>query len=225
MKATFKIMFFAQRTKPKANGNVPILARITVNGQMSTFSPQLDIAPDRWDSHHQRTLGITKKEKEINAYIDQIQSSISRHYYDLQSEGKIITPEKLKQKLCCTEDAVPHSYIELCEMFMKDYEALSSTEHYANDTLYRHRRTVARLKVFIQQEYGVKDLPLDSINKAFLDKLYVWLRTDQNQCNNTTIKFMHRCSSMWRMGMEYGWVSHNPFRLQRHKPTSLIGVI
>ncbi len=47
MKATFKMLFFAQKTKTKGNGKCPILARITVNGNISTFSTQLEIEPDR----------------------------------------------------------------------------------------------------------------------------------------------------------------------------------
>lgn len=54
MKATSKKLFFAQKTKSKGNRKCPILARITVNGKISTFSIQLEIEPDRWDSKTQR---------------------------------------------------------------------------------------------------------------------------------------------------------------------------
>ena len=71
MKATFKMLFFVQKTKIKANGRVPVLGRITVNGKMSTFSTQVDVDPDGWDAKS----GRTKSDKRINAILDQIYSS------------------------------------------------------------------------------------------------------------------------------------------------------
>ena len=67
MKATFKLLFFVQKTKMKADGTAPILARVTVNGDMVTFSTQKSVKPDRWDSKAQRTPGRNQEEKDINS--------------------------------------------------------------------------------------------------------------------------------------------------------------
>ena len=75
MKATFKMFFFAQKTKIKSNGRVPVLARITINGKMSTFSTQVDVEPDSWDTKAGRTDGTSKEGKRVNAVLDQIYTS------------------------------------------------------------------------------------------------------------------------------------------------------
>ncbi|WP_099462892.1 Arm DNA-binding domain-containing protein [Parabacteroides provencensis] len=43
MKSTFTVLFIIQKGKPKADGRVPIIARITINGKMSHFSTKFDI--------------------------------------------------------------------------------------------------------------------------------------------------------------------------------------
>lgn len=59
--------------------------------------------------------------------------------------------------------------------------------------------------------YKVNDMPLQDINKQFLDKLYLWLRSDCQLCNNTAVKFLHRFSSIFRMARDNGWVTGDPF--------------
>ena len=65
-KSSFSIIFVTQNGKPKADGRVPILARITVNGEMCHFTTRLTILPDRWLSKDYRTLGLTRDEKQTN---------------------------------------------------------------------------------------------------------------------------------------------------------------
>ena len=59
MKSTFTVLFIIQKGKPKADGRVPIMARITINGKMSHFSTKFDILPERWLPKECKTLGQT----------------------------------------------------------------------------------------------------------------------------------------------------------------------
>ena len=62
--------------------------------------------------------------------------------------------------------------------------------------------------------YKVNDLPLQDVNKRFLDKLYLWLRSERKLNNNTAVKFMHRFSSIHKMARDNGWVVGDPFKQQ-----------
>ena len=173
MKATFKMLFFAQRARIKSNGKAPILARITINGKTSTFSTQLDIEPDRWDSKAQRTLGKTKTEKETNAFLDQIFATSQHSFFALQSEGKDVTAERIKQKVWGTEEKAPHTLRELSDLFIKDYEELVNANRSGKETLFRYHVCQNRVLEFVSKEYGMKDIPLDDVDKRFLDKFYL----------------------------------------------------
>ena len=45
MKTTFNVLFFLKRDKQKKNVNVPLLCRITVDGDESRFSMKTDVDP------------------------------------------------------------------------------------------------------------------------------------------------------------------------------------
>ncbi len=47
-KSTFNILFYLKRNAKKANGNMPILGRITVNGKAIQFGAKLEVNPDLW---------------------------------------------------------------------------------------------------------------------------------------------------------------------------------
>lgn len=46
MRSTFRILFFARWEKKKENRKVPLLARITLDGEKVKFSLKTDISPD-----------------------------------------------------------------------------------------------------------------------------------------------------------------------------------
>ncbi len=42
MKSTFRVLFFLKRDKVKKNGNMPIMARITIDGKLVQFNTKLE---------------------------------------------------------------------------------------------------------------------------------------------------------------------------------------
>ncbi|MDR0748695.1 MAG: hypothetical protein LBF62_03880 [Tannerellaceae bacterium] len=44
-RSTFRILFYIKRSNPKANGNVVIMGRITIDGERAQFSTKLEIHP------------------------------------------------------------------------------------------------------------------------------------------------------------------------------------
>ena len=211
MKATFKMLFFVQKTKMKSDGTAPILARVTVNGDMSTFSTKEFIEPDRWDSKMQRTPGKTQREKDINSHLDKLLTSAQNAYYDIVATGIDLTADRIKIKVTGTEEKTPHSFGELSDIFIKDYQDLVLAQGTGKESLFRYKVCQNRVFEFMREEYKVKDMPLDGIDKRFLDKLYLWLRTKYNTANNTTVKLMQKLASIIKMGRDNGWVQKNPF--------------
>lgn len=218
MKATFKVTFVMQKGKIKADGKAPIIARIIVNGEMAHFSTQQSVVPDHWDSKAGRTDGRTGEEKNINAILAQICAAAQRHYYDLQATGETITALKIKNKICSTEERAIKSTMELFDKFIKEYAEIVESNGYGKEALIRYKICKNRVQEFIQDELGVKDLPLDNITKRLLDRFYIWNRSTYKIGNNTAIHFMHKFSTVYKMAWDNGWVTGNPFHLLKlHK--------
>ena len=60
MKSTFRILFLVRWELKKENGKVPICARITIDGEKTTFSLKVDVSPDIWDPKAGKATGQTK---------------------------------------------------------------------------------------------------------------------------------------------------------------------
>ena len=173
MKATFKVTFILQKGKVKSDGKAPIVTRITVNGEMAHFSTQKSVDPTRWETKANRTCGLTQDDKTINAFLDEIKSSIFRHYYDMQARGEIISALKLKNKLCSTEEKPIKSTMDLFDKFITEYAELVKARGYGKEALIRYKICKNRVQEFLKDEMHANDISIDAINKRLLDKFYL----------------------------------------------------
>ena len=213
MKATFKVTFLLQKGKVKSDGKAPIVTRIIVNGEMAHFSTQQSVDPTRWDTKANRTYGLTQDDKTINAVLDEIKSSLFRHYYDMQAKGETISALKLKNKLCSTEEKPIKSTMDLFDKFITEYAELVKARGYGKEALIRYKICKNRVQEFLKDEMHANDISIDTINKRLLDKFYLWNRKTYKIGNNTAIHFMHKFSTVYKMAWDYGWVTGNPFHM------------
>lgn len=209
-KSSFSIIFITQNGKLKSDGTAPIIARITLNGEMCHFSTRLTILPERWLSKEYRTLGKTKEEKNINEMLEQIKVTIKDRYLGYLSRGETVTASKLKNSMVSLDEN-SKTLMELCDLFITDYEKLTASRGYGMESLMRYRLAKTRMQEYLVDEYKVRDIALSDINKRFLDRFYLWLCTKKKQSNNTATKFIYRCSSIYRVAFDNGWVKANPF--------------
>ena len=177
MRSTFNTTFFIQRTRCNSEGKAPIYCRLTVNRESIHISTKQWVLPDHWDSTTYRTTAQTKEEKLINKMLDEVQGSIQRHFYDLQGAGEVISAGKIKMRLCSTDERANMSIGKLFELFINDYEQMVLTQDYGHESFFRYKVCKDRVMHFISMTYKTSDLPLTSIDKRFLDKLYLYLRT------------------------------------------------
>lgn len=131
-KSTFTVIFFIQRCKSRPDGTAPILARITVNGQMTNFSTKLYIHPERWLPLDYRTVGKTAEEKRINEILYDLRATIKQKYYDMVYRGEVVTAEKIKSSMFSLDNNCM-TLIDLCNKFIEQYEKLVLTKDHGQE--------------------------------------------------------------------------------------------
>ena len=57
MKSTFRVLFFLKREKVKKNGNMPIMARIAIDGKLAQFNTKLEVNPKNWQAKTGKVSG------------------------------------------------------------------------------------------------------------------------------------------------------------------------
>jgi len=95
MRATFKTLFYVNRSKEK-NEIVPIMGRVTINGTTAQFSCKRSIPMELWDTKGNCAKGKSKEAREINFALDDIKAQIIKHYQRLSDREAYVTAEMVR---------------------------------------------------------------------------------------------------------------------------------
>lgn len=210
VKSTFTILFVAQKGKLKANGKAPILARVTVNGEMTHLATRVDVDPERWSGKECRCPGKSAEDKYVNEMLDNYQNVIKNKYNELFFKGEIVTASRLKNILM-SKDTGAKRLLELFDEFNDDYKKLIDKET-SYKTYTRYVLTRRRLAEFMGARYNMTDILLSDINRKYLEDFYIYLRTvDGKNGHNYHMKMIQRFRTVFKVARDNGWVQTDPF--------------
>lgn len=94
MRSTFKILFYINRQKTKADGNTAILCRITIDGKSAAITTGEECQPSEWNTKQ----GLTTNKK-INQRINEFKELVERTYRDLLKKDGVVSVEIIKNRL------------------------------------------------------------------------------------------------------------------------------
>ena len=208
-KSTFSILFIMQKGKPNAEGNAPIFARITINHQMTHLATRYYLPPERWLPKEGRTVGRTKEEKEVNAYLDNLHGLICAKYNEMFLAGEVVTARKLKCRLI-SKDEKSMTLLELFNDYIKDYSKLVGVSK-TKKTCDRYILTRRRIEEFMQSEYKRTDISVNDVNPKFISNFEIFLRSQYNLSTNYVMKTILKFKSVYQVAIDNGWAQRNPF--------------
>lgn len=208
-KSTFSILFIMQKGKPNAEGNVFILARITINHQMTHLATRYYLPADRWLPKEGRTVGRTKDEKEVNAYLDNLRGLIYAKYNEMFLAGEQVTARKLKCRLI-SKDEKSMTLLELFDDYIKEYTKLvgHTTSKITHD---RYVLTRKRLMEYMEAEYHRSDISVNEVNPKFVNGFEIFLRSQFNLSTNYVMKTVQKFRAVYQVAIDNGWANKNPF--------------
>ena len=96
MRSTFKVLFYVKKGSEKQNGNLHVMCRITVDGEVKQFSGKMDIPLHLWDVKNNRAVGKSAEAHKINLAMDRIRVDVNRRYQELMQTDGYVTAIKLK---------------------------------------------------------------------------------------------------------------------------------
>ncbi|MFT3752876.1 MAG: site-specific integrase [Paludibacter sp.] len=209
MKTTFNVLFFLKRDKQKKNGNIPLMCRITVDGEESRFSMKTNVDPTLWDVKTGKMIGRSAKAQEINALVDNTKSVLNRIYHQELEQMRSATAEKVKN-IFLGINTKQQTLLELFRKHNKDVKSLIGKTK-AKGTYQKYEVTLKHLTNYIRKRYNLSDMPFNEINHMFIADFETYLLVDC-QCNsNTTGKFIQFLKRIILIARNNGWMLHDPF--------------
>ena len=209
MKSTFNILFYLKRNGQKANGNMPIMGRIIVNGMAVQFAAKVEVRPDYWNVKAGKAIGCAPEVQEVNNILNSIKTTMTKIYRDLQERESNVTPEKIKNVFFGIEIKKQM----LLELFKTHNESIYKMIGISKSmTCYsKYEITRKRLTSFLKEKYYVSDISLKEINHKFIIDFEIYLRGACGCNANTTAKSIQRFKSIILMARNNGWLLNDPF--------------
>ena len=94
MRSTFKILFYINRQKTKADGKTAILCRITIDGKSTAITTGEECRSSEWNSQRGQTT-----DKKANQRIGEFKELVEKTYQDILINGGVVSVELLKNRL------------------------------------------------------------------------------------------------------------------------------
>lgn len=209
MKSTFKVLFYLKRNKETKSGEVMIMARITIDGNMCQFSTKQKINPKNWSVKLGKATGRTAEMVEINNLLDEIKASLYKVYHEMMRVDNYVTAEKIKNKfLGKNEDCA--TLIEMFNKHNEDVKALVGISK-SQATYQKYEVTKRHLSEFLQYKYKLKDIAVREITPMFITDFEVYLMTACKCSTNTTAKFMQFFKRIIIIARDNGYMKSDPF--------------
>ena len=152
MRSTFKILFYINRQKTKADGKTAIFCRVTIDGRSTVMATGEECLPTEWNSK-QGTAG----EKKINQRLEAFRELVEKNYAKMLAKDGVVSAELLKNRLQGVA-AVPTTLLAMSEAELQFVKACIGRSR-SEGTYRNHTYSDKMLREWIESK-GQKDTGL-----------------------------------------------------------------
>lgn len=206
----FTLTFMVRKSQQMKSGEVPIFARITVSGQRTEFNINRSVDPDNWNSAKGCAKGRTKKDMEVNKYLDSIRVRLNEIHSQLVKEEEIINPLVLKNHYL-GRIAGPRLLVETFKEVIVQYKEMLDRGDICESTYLRWDRCSRYLSEFLQKREGTPDIPIKKLTSGMIDDFEHFLRVTKENGNNAAVKYIRYLKKVTRIAIANKWLDDDPF--------------
>lgn len=169
MRSTFKILFYINKNKVKADGTTAILCRISIDGKQSVITTGIYCSPEDWNTK-KGTIQIERENNKLISYRNRIENT----YNHILREQGVISAELLKNTIIGV-NSIPTMLLQAGEV-ERERLRLRSIE-INSTTSYRQSGISQRnLQEFLCAR-GIKDIAFSDITEEFGESFKLYLKT------------------------------------------------
>ena len=219
MRSTFKVLFYVKKGSEKPNGNLPLMCRITVDGEIKQFSCKMDVPPRLWDVKNSRASGKSVEAQRINLAVDKIRVEVNRRYQELMQTDGYVTAAKLKDAYLGI-GVKQETLLKLFEQHNAEF-AKKVGHSRAQGTFRCYQTVCSHIREFLPHTYKREDIPLKELNLTFINDFEYFLRTEKKCRTNTVWGYMIVLKHIVSIARNDGRLPFNPFAGYINSPESV----
>ena len=168
VRSTFKILFYINRQKTKADGNTAILCRITIDGKNAAITTGEECHPAEWNTKQ----GLTTNKK-TNQRICEFRKLVERIYGDLLTRDGVVSVELIKNHL----QGIATYPTTLLAMSKAELQSVKESvgKSRAEGTYLNLSYSDRNLREFIENK-GVQDISITTITESLFEEYRFFLK-------------------------------------------------
>lgn len=168
MRSTFKILFYINRQKTKADGNTTILCRITIDGKNTTIATGEECQPSGWNAKQ----GLTTNRK-TNKRINEFRELVERTYRDILTRDGVVSVELIKNCL----QGIATNPITLLAMSRAELQTVrESVGKSKAEGTYKNLYYSDKMLTEFVKDIGNEDIPITFITEDLFDEYRFFLK-------------------------------------------------
>ena len=168
MRSTFKILFYINRQKTKADGNTAILCRITIDGKNTAVTTGEECYPSEWNTKQ----GLTTNRK-TNQRINEFRELVEQTYRDILTRDGVVSVELIKNRL----QGITTNPTTLLAMSKAELQSVKESvgRSRAESTYLNLFYSDRNLREFVENK-GVQDIPIGAITEDLFEDYRFFLK-------------------------------------------------
>ena len=209
MRNTFKILFYIKRNALLRNGNAPIMARITVNGERTQLTTNHSVKPQKWDSVRGRVRGRSDEARQINLHLSMMYSRLMRCYDRLISTAEPPTPYRIKD-MYLGGNAARQMLLQFFSDYLNEFKTMVGVTR-SRSSYYKYRCVYKHLAEFIARHYECDDLPFYRLDRRFVTGFHSYINQESQLKHNTVWVYMIALKHIVMQARSRGFIKHDIF--------------
>ncbi len=202
-----KVAFYLKKNESDGAGRCPVMGRLAVGRSESVFSAKMLAPLSLWMSG--RAKGKSAEAVEINRRLDELRASAISICREQSAVRERVTAKEVKCLLLGMafgqETLLDYfcSYIEHFEKRVGINRTIKSVRTY--HCAYEH------VERFLSERRRLSDVPFSALDRSFIDKFDLYLRTDRRLAPNTIVLYMSRLHTVINKAIAAGIITTDPF--------------
>jgi len=202
MRSTFKILFYINRQKTKADGQTAIFCRVTIDGRSVVMTTGEECLPNEWNSKQ----GITG-EKKINQRLTAFRELVEKTYAEMLTKDGVVSAELLKNRLQGVA-AAPTTLLTMSRAELQSVKACVGKSRSAG-TYRNHTYSDKMLREWIEGK-GQKDILIDAVTGDLFEEFRFYLKKKRFTAKTVNRHLCWLCRLMYR-AVSKRIIRYNPF--------------
>ena len=168
MRSTFKILFYINRQKTKADGKTGILCRITIDGKSLAITTGEECKPSEWNMKQ----GLATDRK-TNQRLHEYRELVEKTYRDILVRDGVVSVELIKNHL----QGIATHPITLLAMSRVELQAVKESvgRSRAESTYHNLSHSDKNLREFVESK-GLQDMPISTITENLFEECRFFLK-------------------------------------------------